>query len=141
MYLSNINDPKLHALAESILLRVGHIFQVQDDFLDAYGDPRITGKIGTDIEDGKCSWLVVRALELANSKQRAILVEHYGRKNEESVAQVKSVYNELQLAQVFRDYEAEEFCAIKEMIGKLDDTVLPKDPFFTILAMIYKRNK
>ena len=41
--------------------------------MDCYGDPKITGKVGTDIEDNKCSWLVVQALAKANAEQRALL--------------------------------------------------------------------
>lgn len=46
---------------------------VQDDFLDCFGDPAVTGKVGTDIEENKCSWLVVQALNKASPEQRQIL--------------------------------------------------------------------
>lgn len=36
-------------------------------------DPAVTGKIGTDIQDNKCSWLVVTALEVMTPEQRAEL--------------------------------------------------------------------
>ena len=46
---------------------------MKDDFLDCFGDPAVTGKIGTDIEDNKCSWLVVQALARVTPQQRALL--------------------------------------------------------------------
>ena len=46
---------------------------IQDDYIDCFGDPELTGKVGTDIEDNKCSWLIVQALARANDEQRTIL--------------------------------------------------------------------
>uniref|UniRef100_A0A3Q2TRL0 Farnesyl pyrophosphate synthase n=1 Tax=Fundulus heteroclitus TaxID=8078 RepID=A0A3Q2TRL0_FUNHE len=50
-----------------------YMVSVLDDFLDCYGDPAVTGKIGTDIQDNKCSWLVVKALQVMTPEQRSVL--------------------------------------------------------------------
>ena len=41
--------------------------------MDCFGDAQVTGKVGTDIQGGKCSWLLVRALETASPLQAATL--------------------------------------------------------------------
>ena len=49
------------------------VLHFQDDFLDCYGDPEVIGKIGTDIQENKCSWLVIQALKKATPAQRKVL--------------------------------------------------------------------
>lgn len=44
--------------------------------MDCYGDPEVIGKIGTDIQENKCSWLVIQALKKATESQRQILEVH-----------------------------------------------------------------
>jgi geranylgeranyl diphosphate synthase type II len=51
---------------------LGIAFQIQDDYLDAFADPKSFGKqVGGDIIAGKKTYLYLKALELANSSQRA----------------------------------------------------------------------
>ena len=42
-----------------------------------YGDAEVTGKVGTDIEDSKCTWLVCTALATAAPEQERALREAY----------------------------------------------------------------
>lgn len=142
LYLGNIADPVVHSKAEEILLQIGRLFQVQDDFLDCYGVPSVTGKIGTDIEDAKCGWLIVKALELANEEQKQVLRQCYGVKEDVTAAsKVKAVYDQLHLEQVFKEYEKSEFDAICAKIDSLNEQNLPKDIFYNALSLIYQRNK
>ena len=43
------------------------------------------GKIGTDIQDNKCSWLVVQALDIVSPNERQILEDNYGQHNPKMV--------------------------------------------------------
>jgi len=39
MYAAGINDNQTHLNTESILVKIGTYFQIQDDYLDVFGDP------------------------------------------------------------------------------------------------------
>ncbi|KAL0612180.1 Farnesyl pyrophosphate synthase [Plecturocebus cupreus] len=86
MYMAGIDGEKEHANAKKILLEMGEFFQIQDDYLDLFGDPSVTGKVGTDIQDNKCSWLVVQCLQRFTLEQCQIQKENYRQKEAEKVA-------------------------------------------------------
>ncbi|RWS00450.1 isoprenyl diphosphate synthase-like protein [Dinothrombium tinctorium] len=144
MYLAEITDEKVHEKVTVILLRIGHLFQVQDDYLDCYGDPEVIGKIGTDIENGKCSWLAVEAFKRLNCEQKKIFTENYGIETEDSVKIIKDIYNQLHLQNIFKEYEAKEFNEICKMIEEFEKTngkEVNAQVFFKLLDWIYKREK
>ena len=94
--------------AERVLIPLGIFFQAQDDYLDFYGDPQSIGKIGTDIEEGKCSWLYLKALDLLaqeNSQDLPVLKDNYGKRDPKCVQVVKKIYADLRLDKHFKEYE------------------------------------
>lgn len=113
-YLHGEKDAQLLEEAKSILLPLGEFFQVQDDYLDCFGDPNVIGKIGTDIRDKKCSWLLLKALEVASESQKKELHSIYGYLEQES--RVKEIYKELRISEIFKKHEAEQEVFINSLI-------------------------
>ena len=142
LYYLDLATPSNLEQARKILIPLGEYFQAQDDYLDAYGSPEQIGKIGTDIQDNKCSWLVNQALKTATPEQREILDQNYGRKDGEMEKKVKEVYHELKLDEVYRGFEESRVTDLREMISKVDESQgLKKEVFASFLGKIYKRTK
>ena len=140
LLFAGVVDEKVHARVRDICLIMGEYFQIQDDVLDCYGSPEVIGKIGTDIEDAKCSWLVVQALNRASVAQKEELKRDYGKKSPECVARVKKIFRDLSLEQVFQEYEDNVVREIKEKIAKLNDPLV-ESICDGLLRKIYKREK
>ncbi|XP_070691462.1 farnesyl pyrophosphate synthase isoform X2 [Pempheris klunzingeri] len=140
MYMAGIDSEEEHNNAKRILLEMGEFFQIQDDYLDCYGDPAVTGKIGTDIQDNKCSWLVVTALQVMTPEQRAELEACYGRHDDASVEKVKAVYAALDMPTLYHRYEDESYQRLQKLIACHAQN-LPHSVFLNFAKKIYKRNK
>jgi farnesyl diphosphate synthase len=146
-------DP--YEIAMAILVPLGEYFQVQDDYLDAFGTPEQIGKVGTDIVDNKCSWCICTALSLASPAQRQILDENYGVKPPagvdgtgpeglgESERKVKEVYRELRIEERYKEYERNYHQRITSLVDQIDEekTGLKKEAFTGFLAKIFGRTK
>lgn len=79
--------------------QIGLAFQLQDDFLDVYGDTKVFGKaIGGDIVSNKKTFMLINAFLRANEQQRAELhrwVEATEFVEQEKIAAVTRLYNEI----------------------------------------------
>lgn len=132
-----ITSPELadHSQLKSIAVDIGVYFQVQDDYLDCYGDIKQTGKIGTDIQERKCSWLVVQAVKLlqGDDNKRQLLRENYGFDDAEKVQQVKAIYEELNLKDVYRQYEERTYADIAK---RIDEAKFDSEPLEKLLKQI-----
>ncbi|VAH52849.1 unnamed protein product [Triticum turgidum subsp. durum] len=137
-----LNGVKLSDYVElkNVLIEMGVYFQIQDDYLDCFGDPQVIGKVGTDIEDYKCSWLIVQAMELANENEMKILYENYGKSCPECVAAVKNVYKELDLQDIFLEYESRVYKHLVSTIDAEPDRAI-REILKIFLKKIYRRKK
>jgi len=84
---------------------MGRMFQVQDDYLDCFGNPAITGKVGTDLGDGKCTWMIIHAMATADDAQRAELRASYG--HAAGAARVKELFDTLGMHAEYRREQAQ----------------------------------
>ncbi len=75
--------------------KLGLAFQVQDDYLDAFGDPQKFGKqVGGDIKANKKTFLLIHALETVTGAQRRELMELLQSDGEGKVEQVLAIYRD-----------------------------------------------
>ena len=84
--------------------QMGLAFQLQDDFLDVYGDPAVFGKaIGGDITSNKKTYMLINAVNRANPEQRQELMRWIEAKEfnrEEKVRAVTALYDQIGIRQL-----------------------------------------
>ncbi len=96
-YIAGANESQQEALYQ-YGLHIGLAFQIQDDILDVYGDPKTFGKaIGGDICANKKTFLLLTALGTADAESRAELLQWMMATNrdEEKIAAVTKIFTRL----------------------------------------------
>ena len=111
--LGGAGDGNQHHLYE-FGKNLGIAFQVQDDFLDVFGDPEKFGKqIGGDILSNKKTFLLIHALETANPDQLVVL---------QNLLENNAVDKVEKVTQIFKDCKVDEWA--KELKNKYLQTAL-----------------
>lgn len=123
-------------LVEKLAITMGEYFQIQDDFLDCFGDPARIGKIGTDIQDVKCSWLAVTFLASASEEDRATFKANYGQHDDEKVALIKDLYRKADLEATFAKYEDE---VVESVDTQLTEIAKHNAEFSAAIQALWKR--
>lgn len=104
--------------------QIGLAFQLQDDYLDVYGDTKVFGKeIGGDITSNKKTYMLINAFNLANDTQRAELQKWVDAKDfdrAEKVAAVTRLYNEIGIDKLAQDKIAYYFEQSKKYLDAVN---------------------
>ena len=104
-------------------LHLGIAFQLQDDYLDAYGNPETFGKqVGGDIIENKKTYLYLKAMEFATADQKEQLLHLYSiqpQDNFDKIASVKQLFIETGAAKAtqkaIEDYTLKAFDTLAEI--------------------------
>ena len=101
-----------------------------------------SGRLGTDIQDTKCSWLAVTFLATATEEQKDTFKANYGDHDEAKVAIIKQLYKDTKLTEKFEVYENE---TEKKVNVLLDSIRAEAKEFATAVEQLwqktYKRSK
>ncbi|ODV79820.1 farnesyl pyrophosphate synthetase [Suhomyces tanzawaensis NRRL Y-17324] len=142
MHMAGISKDSDLKQVHDILIPLGEYFQITDDFLDCFGTPEQIGKIGTDIKDNKCSWVVNQALLHVTPEQRKVLDENYGKKDDQSEAVCKQLFKDLGIEKIYYDYEESVTSDLRKKIQSIDESNgLKKEVLTSFLNKVYKRSK
>ena len=110
-------------------LNLGIAFQLQDDYLDTFGNPETFGKqIGGDIIENKKTYLYLKALEVSNSEDRMKLISLFNQKledNSEKIKEATKIFEANNIPKLIKDkiefYTKKSFETLSDMKIKEDD--------------------
>ena len=104
--------------------QIGLAFQLQDDYLDVYGDSKVFGKeIGGDITSNKKTYMLINAFNKANAAQREELTRWVSARDfdrNEKVDAVTHLYNEIGIDQLAQDKIAYYFAQSKKYLDAVN---------------------
>ncbi|MBR6606030.1 MAG: polyprenyl synthetase family protein [Prevotella sp.] len=123
--------------------QVGLAFQLQDDLLDVYGDPKVFGKaVGGDITCNKKTYMLINAFQRANSEQRAELERWVSAKDfdrQEKVAAVTEIYNQIGIRHICEEKINYYFEESKKYLAKINVADERKQTLLQYTAEMMKR--
>jgi len=105
-------------------LNLGLAFQLQDDYLDAFGDPETFGKqVGGDIIENKKTYLYLKALEFSSKEKNVELQQLFSLQLEENSAKIetaKAIFDESGASEATQEAIEKYTFKAFETLGKMD---------------------
>lgn len=124
--------------------KIGLAFQLQDDYLDCYGDPAVFGKqIGGDICCAKKTFMLINAFNRANEAQKAELNRLLNDvdEREEKVAGVLALYDELEIPALCRERMETLYAEARRIFDSLPIDAERKQPLWNYAEKLLNRKK
>jgi geranylgeranyl diphosphate synthase type II len=126
-------------------LNLGLAFQLQDDYLDTFGNPETFGKqVGGDIIENKKTYLYLKAMELSSDDNKQKLAFFYNQKLEDNsikIDEVKRIFEKYEIPSLIQklieDYTTSSF----NLLEKMSISESNKEKLISFGAFLMGRNK
>jgi geranylgeranyl diphosphate synthase type II len=122
--------------------KIGIAFQIQDDYLDAYGDAASFGKeVGGDIKQNKKTFLLLHVMAVANEAQLKALDVLLENNDADKVEKVLAIYNECGVPAWANNLKAKY---MQEAFAHLEEIAVVsnrKQPLIDLANYLMNRNK
>ena len=122
--------------------KVGIAFQIQDDYLDAYGDAAIFGKEpGGDIKQNKKTFLLLHALSVADKEQSEALELLLKNDDAQKVDKVLAIFNECGVGAWAENLKAKYLQEAFDHLESIAVVSARKQPLIDLANYLMSRNK
>jgi geranylgeranyl diphosphate synthase type II len=122
--------------------KIGIAFQIQDDYLDAYGNAADFGKeVGGDIKQNKKTFLLLHALSVANSSQRKQLDELLKTNSPDKVEKVLALFNACGVGEWAENLKAKYMQEAFDHLESIAVVSARKQPLIDLANYLMNRNK
>ena len=119
---------------------LGIAFQIQDDYLDAFGDPEKFGKqIGGDILSNKKTFLLLHALEVATANQKKEIDTLISTNPTDKVEKMLTIYKDCKVDEWAKELKEKYY---KTAIKNLEDVAvldIRKKPLYELATYLMER--
>jgi len=120
---------------------LGIAFQIQDDYLDAFGDPEKFGKTaGGDIKQNKKTFLLIHALETANTNQREELNNLLHQNTDDKVQRVLKIFRECNVDEWAKQLKQQYFDKALYHLDEIAVLSSRKKPLLEIADFLIQRD-
>jgi len=120
---------------------LGIAFQIQDDYLDAYGDPEKFGKTaGGDIMQNKKTFLLIHALETANTGQKEELNNLLNNGSEDKVERVLKIFRDCNVDEWAWELKQQYFDKALHHLNEIAVLSARKKPLLEIAGFLIQRD-
>lgn len=121
--------------------QIGIAFQIQDDILDVYADPKKFGKqVGGDIISNKKTMLLLKAFELADDEQKMTLNTLLTETNIDlKITSVRNLFNTLGIREICKEIMNHHYSLAKKALHSTSISDHQKTPLLQLAAYLMER--